>query len=278
VIIFDPVDTNINVSINTEKPLMRFLSLKSFSLLLVIIFAGSSCSNKTEQFEAEPVTDYLNPQVGKYITYRVDSLVYTDFGRNFEYHKYQQKHVIDAQITDLLGRVSFRVFRYIRDTAGLQSWQPDGSYMITPLQDHVEIIEDNLRFVRLQFPVREGYSWKGNHYLPTNPYEYISTDNSYDDAMADWDYIYDHFDNSIAYRNKVYTDVWTVESADESFNVPVVIPDSYGSKIRSVDKYSKNIGLVYREYELWEYQPNIGQPGGPFKTGFGLTMWMIDHN
>ncbi len=31
-------------------------------------------------------------------------------------------------------------------------------------------------------------------------------------------------------------------------------------------------------YEMWEYQPNTGGSGGPYKTGFGITMWMIDHN
>jgi hypothetical protein len=257
---------------------MRFLPLRLFILFIITAFVISSCSNKTEQFETELLSDYIKLQPGKYITYRIDSLVFTDFGRSVEYHKYQQKHVIDAQITDNLGRISYRVFRYIRDTAGLQPWQPNGSYLITPLTDQVEIVEDNFRFIRLHLPIREGFSWKGNRYLPDNPYDYLSVDNSYDDGMVDWDYFYDRFETSLSYRSKIYTDVWTIESADETFNVPVLIPDSYGSRIRSVDKYAKNIGLVYREYELWEYQPNIGLPGGPFKTGFGLTMWMIDHN
>ncbi|HEY9663211.1 MAG TPA: hypothetical protein V6C65_32600, partial [Allocoleopsis sp.] len=81
-----------------------------------------------------------------------------------------------------------------------------------------------------------------------------------------------------SYKGNNYTDVYTVEEADESFNVPITSPGSYGSKSRSVEKYAKAIGLVYREYELWEYQPNTGGTGGPYKTGFGITMWMIDHN
>jgi len=35
--------------------------------------------------------------------------------------------------------------------------------------------------------------------------------------------------------------------------------------------------MVYRKYELWEYQPNISGPN-PYSTGFGITLWMIDHN
>ena len=43
---------------------------------------------------------------------------------------------------------------------------------------------------------------------------------------------------------------------------------------RSWKIYSKNIGLVYRKFELWEYQTS---PNTHY-TGFGITMWMIDHN
>lgn len=263
---------------------MRFRPLKIFGFLIIIASIVSSCSDKTEQFETELLTDYMPLAPGKYISYRVDSLVFTDFGRTTEIHKSQQKHVIDAQVMDNLGRPSWRVFRYTRDSVNTSSWtaaQPwiaNGSYLITVLPNEIEVIEDNLRFVKLHAPIKEGYTWKGNSYLPFNPYDYISTNNSYDDGLADWDYIYDSFDPSIVYKGKTYTDVWTVEAADEAYNVPVTLTDSYGSRIRSVHKYSKNIGLVYREHELWEYQPNTGQPGGPFKTGFGLTMWMIDHN
>ncbi len=255
---------------------MRFLPLKLFSLLTILTLV-ISCSDKTELFESEAVNDYTNLQAGKYITYRVDSLVFTNFGRNTEIHKYQQKHVIDAQVTDNLGRPSYRVFRYIRDTAGVQPWQPNGSYFITPLADQLEIIEDNLRFIKLHIPFKEGFTWKGNRYLAPDPYATLFNFSN-DDNMADWDFFYDVFDPSFSYRGQNYTDVWTLESADEVYNVPIVDPNAYAAKTRSVDRFAKNIGLVYREYEMWEYQPNTGQPGGPYKTGFGITMWMIDHN
>jgi len=96
--------------------------------------------------------------------------------------------------------------------------------------------------------------------------------------MADWDFRYDGGLSSFSYNGKNYTDVLTVEQADEAFNAPVTVPTAYGARSRSVEKYSKSIGLVYRRYDLWEYQPNTGGAGGPYYTGFGVTMWMIDHN
>lgn len=127
-------------------------------------------------------------------------------------------------------------------------------------------------------PIKNGFSWKGNRYLPTDPYgtKYFFSN---DDNMEDWDFYYDGGPASFSYRNISYADVQTVEQEDETFNIPVTIPTAYGSKSRSVERYSKGIGLIQREYTLYEYQPDPS-PGGPNYAyrGFGITMWMIDHN
>jgi hypothetical protein len=254
------------------------------SLLLITIISASSCNEK-EDFVTDKLQDYFILAPGKYITYRLDSMVFTNFGRTTEIHRYQVRDVVDQQVTDNLGRPAYRIFRYIRDSAGTQSWQPAGlTYTVTLLADQAEISENNLRFIKLHLPVGNGFTWKGNKYLPTStcagangPYcEFYNFSN--DDNMIDWDFLYDGPLATFSYNGSNYTDVLTVEQADESFNVPITVPTAYGARSRSVEKYSKTIGLVYRQYELWEYQPNTGGAGGPYKTGFGITMWMIDHN
>ncbi|MEP6700231.1 MAG: hypothetical protein ABJA85_02910 [Bacteroidota bacterium] len=259
---------------------MRFLSPFRLCLLSISVFILFSCNEK-EQFVTENLSDYIPLAVGKYITYRLDSMVFTNFGRNTEIHKYQVKHIIESQITDNLGRASYRVFRYLRDTAGIQPWQPAGSYFITPLPFQVEVVEDNLRFIKLHAPVKNGYSWKGNSYLPSDtcggPYCPLYKFSN-DDNIQDWDFYYDGEPASFSYRNNNYSNVFSVEEINEAFNVPITVPTAYAAKSRGVEKYAKTIGLVYREYELWEYQPNTGGSGGPYKLGFGITLWMIDHN
>jgi hypothetical protein len=247
-------------------------------LLSVIIscFLIASCDKK-DDFSSEALADYMPTVPGKYITYQVDSMVFTNFGRNTEIHAYQVKHVVDALITDNEGRPAYRVFRYIRDSAATLAWQPSGSYFITALDNELEVSEDNLRFIKLHLPFKDGYTWKGNRYLPTDPYGPLYNFSN-DDNMEDWDYFYDGSPASFSFRTFNYSNVYTVEEADESFNVPITSPTSYASRSRAVERYGKNVGLVYRQYELWEYQPNTGGQGGPYKTGFGVTMWMIDHN
>jgi len=255
---------------------MRLRSIIRISFLAIVVSTLFSCNEK-EEFVTEKTEDYIPLTVGKYITYRLDSLVFTNFGRTIETHRYQVKEQVDAQITDNLGRPSFRIYRYLRDSLGTTSWQPAGTYFITPLSDQVEIIEDNLRFIKMHMPVKEGFSWKGNKYLPTGPYQ-PKYNFTIDNNIDDWDFYYDSFSPTFTYRSINYSNVWSVEQIDEAFNVPVTNPASYAYRLRSVEKYSKTIGLVYREYELWEYQPNTGGAGGPYYAGFGIKKWMIDHN
>ena len=255
---------------------MKIFSYLRLSLAALVIVAFISCNEK-EDFTSESIADYYPTIVGKYITYRIDSMVFTNFGRNTEIHKYQVKHQVDALITDNLGRPAYRVYRYIRDTAGTLPWQASGSYFVTVLDDQLEVSEDNLRFIKIHLPIRDGFSWKGNKFLPDNAYGSLFNFSN-DDNMEDWDYYFDGNASSFSYRGNNYNNVYSVEEADESINVPIVSTSSYAARSRAVEKYAKNIGLVYREYEIWEYQPNPGGSGGPYKTGFGITMWMIDHN
>lgn len=255
---------------------MRLQSISRFCIPALLLFSLFSC-NKKDEFITENITDYNLLTPGKYITYRLDSLVFTNFGRTIETHRYQVKEQVDKAITDNLGRPSFRVFRYLSDSLGTTPWKPIGAYYITPLSDQVEVVEDNLRIIKMHMPMKDGFSWKGNKYLASEPYDPLYAFSN-DNFMQDWDFYYDGESSAFSYRGKNYTNVFTVEEAKEAFNVPITTPTSFALKSRSFSKYSKNIGLVYSELELWDYQPNTSGSGGPFYTGFGIRKWMIDHN
>lgn len=243
-----------------------------FVLPIVLLF---SCKKETEEFQTEALSDYLSPQAGKYITYRIDSTVFLNFGGTTAVHSYQEKHQVDALTTDNLGRPSYRVFRFIRDTAGQNAWQPSGSYFITVQTNTIELVEDNLRFLKLAAPIKEGNTWKGNRFLPTDAYGAFY-EFSNDDAMEDWEYMYTDLDNSITLGGKTYQNTITVEQINESTNAPVTNTNAYGFINYSVDKYAKNIGLIYQELTMWEYQPpSSGRPG---YRGFGIKRSIIDHN
>jgi len=248
--------------------------IPAFRLLLAAIvtsFALFSCNEK-EEFTTEKLSEYMPLAPGKYITYRLDSLVITNFNKVIETHRYQLKEQVDAVITDNLGRPSYRVYRYLRDSTGTGPWIPSGTYMVTVLEDQVEVLEDNLRTIKLHLPLKVDFAWSGNKYYPNRPYAGVYTFNN-DISIQDWQFTYDALGESFSYGNKTYSDVVTVEQMEEGNNIPVTLPGSYGYKTRSVEKYSKGIGQVYREYTLYDYQP-----GPNTYWGFGIKKWMIDHN
>ena len=76
---------------------MRLKHVFPLSFLIITSLALFSCSNKTEILASEKLEDYLPLQPGKYITYRLDSLNYTNFGTVEVTSRYQVKHVVDAQ-------------------------------------------------------------------------------------------------------------------------------------------------------------------------------------
>ena len=259
---------------------MRSKNLIVFFAALGLLFSIASCEKETEEFQTDKIADYMPLAVGKYITYRLDSTVFTNFGTVQEVHRYQVKHVVDAQIPDNLGRPSYRIFRYLRDSLGTQPWVENGTYFITPLSDQVEVIEDNLRFIKIHLPFKLNNDWKGNKYLSDDPYASLYTFFN-DDNMNEWDYSMEQFDNSSNIGGQTVNNVYTVFQIDESINAPVINKSQPGYRTLATDKYAKGIGVVARDYIMWEYQPP--PPGSPpsavgFTTGFGIKMWMTDHN
>ena len=253
------------------------LRLCLFSSLFISLY---SCGNKKEGFDTEPLTDFMPLEVGKYITYRLDSLIFADFERVRETHRYQLKLEVAEVFADNEGRPSYRIDRWIRDSAGLGFWENNGTFYITPLEDQVEVVENNLRVIKLHAPFRDGFNWRGNQYLPNEAYESFGYAFSNDNSMRNWDFTYNLFDTYFEYNGYEYDDVYTIEQEDYADNVDedgdIIAPMQYANRTKAVERYGRGIGLVYREYELWEYQPTT-RPD-PFYIGFGIRMWMIDHN
>jgi hypothetical protein len=145
---------------------MRANLLRLFPLLFILTSLVACDKTTTEtidgyDYQPERLTELMPLVTGKYITYRLDSTVFTNFGSTTEIHSYQEKDVIDGQFKDASGRTSYRVYRYLRDTAGTTSWKSAGSYYITPLADRMEVVDaNNLRFIKLISPLRKDFSWK----------------------------------------------------------------------------------------------------------------------
>jgi hypothetical protein len=245
--------------------------------LLVIM----SCKKTPYIYPAPPLTAYFMPlQVGKYITYRMDSLTFYYYGQSDTVTSYLAKDSVEAAVTDNLGRPGWLIVRYLSDTTGTAPWTPTESYLVTATAGDIEVVENNLRFIKLTFPIVENNSWNGNSYLPFNPYQdlflFSSTENI---NPGTWNFAYQHVNKPFSVNDKQYDSTATVLEVADSSNVPIFDPSTFASVTYWSEVYAKNIGLIFRRTRLWEYQaptPDGLQSG--YKIGFELTLSMIDHN
>lgn len=247
-------------------------------VFLIAAFALYACKKQTGTVNTVPVNEYMPMQVGKYIHYRLDSMTFIHLGQQDTIVSYDAKDVVEGEITDNTGRPTFRVVRYLRNlnSTNEADYSARLTYFVTPTRDAVELLENSLRYQKLRLPVTDGFNWHGNAFLPTTPF-YELYEFSNDEDIDVWDYTYQDVNQSIQVGDNVYDSTVTVLQVADSSNVPIEFPDGLAYKNYWVEQYAKNIGLIYKEIEMWEYQPpNSASPG--FRSGFGLKMTIIDHN
>jgi hypothetical protein len=243
----------------------RFCSYYILSFLIITIF---SC-NKSNPLVTDTPADYYPMQVGNYIIYRMDSLKYFNVGSQDSIISYHAKEVVDDTITDNLGRLSYRVIRYLSDTNEIAAWTPSIAYMVTPLPGSVEVVENNLRFIKMVTPVQDGFNWLGNSYIDTK------SDTSPVPYMDGWNYTYSNTGKPF---NVLMGTVPISVIVNEANSVTGLGDGSYTQTVFSEEVYCKNIGLIYKSFLYSVYQsPNVEYPSGA-TIGYGLTFNMVSHN
>ena len=84
---------------------MRKLIFLSFTAVVLFL---SACKKSSEDFKTASISDYYPLKIGKYITYKLDSTIFINFGTTQVINSNEVKHVVDALITDNLGRPAYR--------------------------------------------------------------------------------------------------------------------------------------------------------------------------
>src|SRR5579864_8276220 len=97
-------------------------------IVIGVIVATSSCKKtinftKTSAYSGNLTDFWTTLQVGKYVTYRLDSLNFYFYGQLDTITSYLAKDSIEQSYTDGTGNTSWLVTRYMSDTTGL-SWTP----------------------------------------------------------------------------------------------------------------------------------------------------------
>jgi hypothetical protein len=244
---------------------------KMNKLLLAIctIYILASCGNKTKDLQLAPISDYAPLTIGKYISYSLDSLVFTNFGTVEAHRLYQVKYLVADTLLDNLGRKGYRINRQIRATA-TDPYVNENTFFALNTGTTLEFTENNLKFIKLAMPINNGYNWRGNSAIN---YSTVLPDIGNLFFLEDWDYTYENVGETspIAIPGYTLNNTITIAQKNTSFNLPIGPTTVIASKDFAKEIYAQDIGMVYRQFIHWEYQ------NAKYK-GFGVTMKMIDHN
>jgi hypothetical protein len=270
----------------TNAPKAKTISTRKMAMVCfltcstVVLLVASGC-RKTVPY-SHPLTDYFQPlQVGKYVTYRLDSSTFYFYGQLDTLTSYLAKDSVEEKFTDNTGQTAWRITRYLTDTNAVTPWTPFETIIVNPSLTRIEMVEDNLRFIKLVFPLEPGNTWQGNGYVGFDPYQdFFQYSADINQNMNAWTYTYQSTDQPFTIGKQSFDSAAVVVQVDDSSHVPIIPKDSvFASRTYWMEVYAKHIGMVYRHTEMWEYQPPT--PDGAqsaYKIGFKLTMRMVDHN
>jgi hypothetical protein len=193
----------------------------------IFIFIGVSCKKKIESPQ-DVGYDYAPVKIGKYVVYDVDSTVYDDFNLDTTYTKYRIKEKLEEIYVDNQGRQAIKLVRYIKMYDSLISydniaWTVKDVWNYTKTNTTLEVVEEDIRFTKLSFPVKEDATWNGNAL----------------NTIGEWNYTYDYINQSETINGTHFENVLLVVQKNDKNNA---VHREY-----FIEKYAKDVGLVYRE-------------------------------
>ena len=232
--------------------------------LLAIVITLFSCTKEKVDYGTDFTRGYYPLKFGKYVVYDVDSTLWDDFLKVKTLHHYQMRYLCVDTFRDNQFRVSYRMDVAIRLNNTLP-WKEHHVFYVTETSTHLEYVEDNLRFIKLVFPISNNITWDGNSMIPTSDQDYT--------YFQGW--LYKYANRGLGYNNgsTYYDNAVTVTQIDDALSDPELHPDTYAYKTFSEEVYGFDIGMIYREMTHWTYQPTIG-----YRSGYSVIMRAVDHN
>lgn len=221
-----------------------------FLPLLALVFLASC--DPVETGDPEPLyRDYFPAGEGFTYIYQVDSVVYSFFDTStVDTFRYQLRERYTNPFTDDAGELAYIVERHVRADSA-QPWQIQDVWVLNSLPYSVEKVEENQRLVKLVFPVRDGRSWDAGAYLP--------------DAELLFRYDSVHFSGTVA-GNTYDSLVTVVERLDSNLI----------NRVREVELYAWNVGLVHHYDRELEYQPDPEDPNKGMLQGYIYSQRLLE--
>lgn len=248
-------------------------SMRNHLFFLLGLFVLLNACDKQDDFTTDFKYEYFPLEIGKYITYSVDSIIYSTFDGNISIDtgSYQiRETIVDSSRQNSIGKLVYEIERERRKDAS-EAWKIESVLVVHQAINRLEWTEDNRKFVKMVFPLKLGETWDGNQYFDET--EPVSIKGEVIEMFKGWDYEITTIDESYTVSNFDFDQTMVVSQA----NSENAIEYRY-----STERYAKGIGLIEKEIKILDTQcitDCIGQNWEEkAEKGFILKMRMIDHN
>ncbi len=246
--------------------------MRFWILGLCLAFTVVSCEEGTVIPPSDSPETYHPLGVGKYWIYQVDSLMYDDLGDVLcPTSGFVREELTSVLSEEALTTVYVLERSYKREES--DPWTITDIWTLTQGRDFIQRSEENLRFVKMKTPLRVGNTWEGNQFES----DLILTVK--DEAIAiykNWAYEVLEVGVQEQIGGVNYDDLLVLQQADD---------ENLIERRFSIEKYARDVGLVYREMEIYDSQCNdnpvdcVGLPWPEFaERGYRLTQVLIEHN
>jgi len=196
----------------------RLLFLIAVALLLITSCQKDSDTETLLTYSED--LEYFPVDSGFTRFYTVDSIFWDDFTGNHDTVSYELKEVLSGVYFDNQGRKGQRIERFKKDEAG--NWIIYKVRASLRTNTTAEVTEENIRYIKLTFPVELNERWNGNSYNDFGNLTY-----QYETAGSD------------QFGGFNFQETVKVLQDDDP---PNLLEDRYGE-----EHYAKGIGLYYRK-------------------------------
>ena len=213
-------------------------------LCLILLGFLNSCNKDVTPPDAG--YGYFPTKIGNWIIYDVVSIEHDAPVNKHDTSIIQIKEVIESIFFDNEHRETQRIERYTRNN-DTQPWVIKDVWSSNLTASTAEKDEENVRFIKLTFPVKKGKTWDGNA----------------SNSLDVWNYQYTEVNVPYTINNLSFDSTVTVLQIDE---------ENIVEKKHALEIYAKNVGMIYKELILLDTEID-----GTITIGSELTMTIISY-
>ncbi|GIV35842.1 MAG: hypothetical protein KatS3mg032_0221 [Cyclobacteriaceae bacterium] len=209
---------------------------------MVPVMLAAGC--RQEELPA-PQVNYFPLETGTFWEYRVEEVTYSPFAAPSA-NSYLLRTVVVDSTRSSAGDYIYILHRFSRPDAN-STWQFLNTWSARLYNGYALITEGNTTYVKLAFPVYVNRTWNGNLFNSLDEDSYRITRQIAGEELS---------------TGLRVNDIAEVEQENVTNNLTY----------RDVRKewYARNMGLVYKESEVWTYRCGGGTCSGEIESGYSL--------